>query len=276
MPRFDGYTATVQGVKPDDVFNLFWTHSDEVRAGRGFHRFEQRHAVVDQSGDEVGFVQHGGKAHAGLVMVEVKGERTPAFVDKFRQLVPTHRCTRVDSCQDFDEPGAWDRLLAHVLEVKQEHRLKGEKRGDWDFPEDGRTQYLGSDQSAVRARLYEKGKQPGYRHLERFDLARLEIQVRPVKAAKTVFSSLDALQVWGASPFTRDLAARILQLAVDKQAAGTVWKRSKPLAALGFACQQYGPAFLWLHDHVGDWQSVGLTLGEMIAEVQEKKRRGVL
>lgn len=274
MPRFDGYTATLQGVKPEDVFNLVWTHSDDVRCGRGFHRFENRHAVIDTSGDEVGSVQHGGKAHGSLVMVEVKGERTPRFVEQLRELVPVHRCTRVDSCQDFDEPGVWDRLLGHVLEVKRDHGLKGEKRGDWDYPEDGRTQYLGSDQSAVRARLYEKGKQPGYRHLERFDLARLEIQVRPVKAAKTAYSGLDALEVWGASPFTRDLAARVLAQVVDKQPAGTVRKLSSDDRKLRWMCLQYGGPLLTLRDDLGDWQSVGLTIGEILAEQAAKKRSG--
>ncbi|WP_235605818.1 replication initiation factor domain-containing protein, partial [Rhodanobacter thiooxydans] len=82
-----------------------------------------------------------------------------------------------------------------------------EKRGDWDMPELGRTQYLGASSSAVRARLYEKGKQPEFRHLSRFDLCRLEIQVRPAKDAKDAYSKLSALEVWGASKWTRQLAS---------------------------------------------------------------------
>lgn len=274
MPRFDGYTATTAGVRPEDLVGLLFGISDSVRTGRGFHRFEHRHAVVDQSGDEFGSVSHGGEAHAGRVMFEVKGERSPSVVERFRKLVPEHRCTRVDSCEDFDEPGAWDRLLGHVLEVKAEHGLKGERRGDWDFPEDGRTQYLGAPSSPVRARLYEKGKQPGYRHLERRDWVRLEVQVRPVKDAKTAYSAAGPAEVWGASPYSRDLAGRVLAASVGRLPAGAVWKESKRDAAIAWMCEQYGAHILSLKNDVGDWQALGLTLGEIIVEQANRRGRG--
>ena len=51
----------------------------------------------------------------------------------------------------------------------------GGKAGDWDdFPEKGRTLYLGSQSSPVRMRLYEKGLQPEYAHLNRPNWARIE------------------------------------------------------------------------------------------------------
>ena len=131
------------------------------------------------------------------VMLEVKGTRTPAVVEAVRASYP-HRCTRVDSCADFDAPGAFDRVLGAVMDAKKDHRLYGESRGDWDdFPELGRTQYLGAATSPVKLRLYEKGKQPEYRHLNRSDWCRLEIQVRPQKEAKQAYAGLSALEVWG-------------------------------------------------------------------------------
>ena len=68
---------------------------------------------------------------------------------------------RVDACADFDAPGAFEALLAPCIEIKKEHKLRGEKAGDWeDFPEFGRTLYLGASTSAVKARMYEKESSP--------------------------------------------------------------------------------------------------------------------
>lgn len=171
----------------------------------------------------------------------------------------------MDACADFDAPGAFDGLLGHCLDVKKVHRLKGSKLGDWeDFPEDGRTLYLGAPSSVARVRLYEKGKQPEYRHLGRFDWARLEIQVRPSKEAKAVFNGLGPMECWGASRWTRDLAGRVLEQHIDPHPAGTVYKLSESERALRHMCKQYGAHLLGLCSDLGGWDMVGRTLGEMI------------
>lgn len=269
-PRFDAYTATGRGIEPMDALNLIWRPDMEVVEGRGFHRFGKRWSVRDRCG-EVGSVQAGG-AQGELVMVEVKGERTPEVVEQLRARFE-HRCTRVDSCVDFEEPGAFEKLLGPVLAVKADHRLYGEPRGDWaDFPDLGRTQYLGAKQSAVQARLYEKGKQPEYVHLGRSDWVRLEVQVRPAKDAKERFARLSPMEVWGAGRWTRDLAQRVLEAHVEAHPAGTTWKQTKRDAALRWMVRQYAPHLTSLAADLGGFDVLGLTLGEMLAE--EAKRRG--
>jgi DNA relaxase NicK len=206
-------------------------------------------------------------------MLEVKGERTPEIVGRFRAMVGEHRCTRVDSSEDFEAPGVWDDFLGIALDVKARYGLYGERAGDWDFPELGRTQYLGATKSTVRFRLYEKGKQPEYRHLGREHWVRAEVQVRPAREAKSVYSTVDPVQVWGASPFTRELAARLLQADVGRLAAGTVYRESKRDRALRWMCRQYGPHLISLRDDLGDWACVGKTLGEILHEQQQQRRR---
>lgn len=205
-------------------------------------------------------------------MVEVKGERAPEVVERLRSGFP-HRCTRVDSCVDFERPGAFEELLGPVLKAKEDHKLYGEKRGDWDMPELGRTQYLGASSSAVRARLYEKGKQPEFRHLSRFDLCRLEIQVRPAKDAKDAYSKLSALEVWGASKWTCQLASEVLSEMLDPHPPGTVRKDTKRDQALRWMCSQYGPHLVSLAGDLGGWEVLGLTLREMIEEERVRARR---
>lgn len=273
MIRFDAYTATTRAANPHQLVGLLTEVSGlghSVHQGRGFHTFGHRIAVKDSTGIETGFVQWGG-AQGDLSMIEVKGEPTTQAVKCMRERF-WHRVTRVDSCADFDAPQAFERLLEPCLEVKREHRLKGAKFGDWDdFPEEGRTLMLGAPTSAARVRLYEKGKQVEYRHLEKPNWARIEVQVRPAKEARNSYNSISAADVWGASKWTRDLAGKVLEQHVDAHAAGTVYRLPETERAIRWACKQYGARFLELKEDCGSWENFGLTIGEMIREEAAKK-----
>ena len=272
MVRFDAYTATTQALKPLEV--LPWLsngYGRTVHQGKGFHTFKERIAVRGPEGDELGSIAFGG-SQGDRIMIEVKGEHTPAVVERLRAAA-AHRCTRVDACADFDRPGAWEALLAPVLQVKADFKLYGEKRGDWEYPELGRTQYLGANSSAVRARLYEKGRQPEHRHLELWNLCRLEVQVRPAKEAKEAYSTISPIEVWGASKWTRELAATVLQEHVDPHPAGTVRRDTTRDRALRWMALQYGPHLVSLAEDLGGWDMLGRTLGEMVREEKARAQR---
>ena len=115
-------------------------------------------------------------------------------------------------------------------------------------------------------RLYEKGLQPEYAHLSRPDWVRIEAQVRPAKEAKQTFSTLSPLDVWGASRWTRDIAAVVLESHVDPHPAGTVYRLTDRETALRWMCKQYGQHLASLAQDLGGWDCVGLTLSEMLAE----------
>lgn len=269
MVRFDAYTATTNAANPHQLVALLEELGDHtVHQGKGFHSFGHRIAVKDGSGIEVGSVQWGGM-HGDLSMIEVKGEYTTPAVERLRERF-FHRVSRVDACADFDAPAAFERLLGPCMEVKGKHRLKGERRGDWeDFPEEGRTLYLGAPTSVARVRLYEKGKQPEYRHLAKPDWARIEVQVRPAKAAKAAYNRATPADVWGATAWTRDLAGRVLAEHVDPHPAGTVYRKTERDRALAWMCKQYGAHLVSLKEDLGDWANVGRTLAEMIKENAE-------
>ena len=269
MVRFDAYTATMREVHQDDLMGILF---DQVGIGasfyasKGFHNFGQRLAIKDVSGHEVGAVQFGG--HQGdRVMFEVKGEHSPKAVEALRSRFQ-HRVTRVDSCADFDAPRAFSRLLKACTEVKKDHRIMGGRAGDWeDFPEKGRTLYLGAKTSPVRMRLYEKGLQKEYEHLDKPNWVRIEAQVRPKAAeAKEAFSKLSALEVWGAGRWTREIAAKVLQEHVDPHPAGTIYRLSDQEKALRWMCKQYGATLMSAAADLGGWDCLGLTLSEIIKE----------
>jgi DNA relaxase NicK len=259
--RFDAYTATTTVANHLQLADLFG--ADLIyKECKGLHQFRHRVSIHDEYGS-VGQVLWGG-AHGNRVMLEVKGERTPEVVERLRSRF-SHRATRLDACADFDEPGAFDRLLRSCMAVKQRHRLKGERRGDWqDFPEQGRTQYLGSVASHCRLRVYEKGKQSEYRHVARPDWVRLEVQLRPTGDAREQFSKLTALEVWGATAWSRALAKEILAQHVDPHRAGTVYRLTSLDEKLMWMCRQYGTRLACLKEDLGSWECVGATIGEMI------------
>ena len=263
LTRFDAYTATTRAAKYDDLVNILLHLGDKVRQGKGHHGFKERVSVVSRCGTEAGSVSWGG-THGSLIMIEAKGERTPEVVDHLRSKYE-HRCTRVDSCYDVEEPGAFEKLLQPCLQVKKNYKLKGSKAGDWeDFPEDGRTLYVGANTSPVKLRLYEKGHQPEYRHLNRPDWVRIELQVRPTKDAKDVYSTADSLAVWGASAWTRELAGLVLESQLAPLPAGTTYRLDDRERALRFMCKQYGAHLVGLRNELGTWEDGGLKLAEMI------------
>lgn len=269
MIRFDAYSATTTAANHHQLAQILLdqigTNEVTTAQGKGFHTFGERLSFKDDSGSEYGSVMWGGR-QGERCMIEVKGERTPGAVEAIRAAFP-HRVTRVDSCADFDESGAFEALLGPCIEVKKAHRLKGSKAGDWDdFPEDGRTLYLGSTASAVRVRLYEKGKQPEYRHLQRDNWARIEVQARPAKDAKAGFSHLTPADVWGASTWTRELAGRVLAEHIDPHPAGTTYRLTERDRALRWMCKQYGAQLVSLAHDCGGWAVMGLTLQEMLNE----------
>lgn len=273
MIRFDAYTATLTGPKPDDLMQILF---DQVGVGagfsktRGFHTFGERMAIKDTGGSEFGAIQWGGR-QGDRLMFEVKGEHSQKAAEALRARFP-HRVTRVDACADFDVPGAFESLLVPSIEIKKERRIMGGKAGDWDdFPEKGRTLYLGSQSSPVRMRLYEKGLQPEYVHLKRPNWTRIEVQVRPAKEAKEAFATLSPIDVWGASRWTREIAAKVLKQHVDPHPAGTTYRLTDQETALRWMCKQYGQHLVGLLQDCGSWSAAGLTLGEIIAE-QRKGR----
>ena len=268
MIRFDAYTATTKAAKPSDLLGLLVQQTGlgvTFKQGKGFHTFAERIAVKDESGSEVGSISWGG-AQGDRVMFEVKGENTPGAVKALRGAYE-HRVTRVDACADFDAPGAFEALLAPCIEIKKQHKLRGEKAGDWeDFPEFGRTLYLGASTSAVKARMYEKGKQPEYLHLGKPDWCRLELQVRPAKEAKEAFATLSPSEVWGASKWSRALAAKVLDEHISPHPAGTTYRLSERDKALSWMVKQYGHHLVGLASDLGGWECVGLTLSEIIKD----------
>jgi hypothetical protein len=107
--------------------------------------------------------------------------------------------------------------------------------------------------------------------LERPNWVRLELQVRPEKEAKERYSTATPMEVWGASRWTRDLAARILETKLQPLPAGTTYKLSEQERKLRYLCKQYGSTIMQLASDLGSWDLVGVNLREIILAEKSKK-----
>lgn len=265
--RFDWYAATVQDSAPEVVERVAVGLGAKVVAGRALHGYSNGYDFR-RDGSTVARALTGGRN--GFPHVWASGDDADEFVPLVRSSWPErHRVTRLDAAEDFDAPGAWDRLYSAALALADERHLKIDQAGDWHRLEEGRTFYVGGRKSAVFARLYEKGKQLRGLAVEgapdiSADLVRLELQVRPEGAARYVAARCEPEDAYGFSEWGRELARRVYGLEVDRVHIKER-RESDDERALAWLVRQYGDHLGRLADRMGSWESAGVYLGRKVA-----------
>lgn len=233
--------------------------------GKGMHSFTHARHYGPPDGEVAVTVMHGGvNPHPN---VKASGDFSPALANLVRHYWPAHRVSRLDVAIDMRGDGVFDQIVEIMSSIGREFRLRGNK---WlpDDLDEGSTYYLGGEQSALRVRCYEKGKQlfkltgdPVWREL--FDWTRLELQVRPEKAFKSTAASMPPEAFWGCSTWTRDLAKSALALnpsPVEMKPA----RIADHERAMRYAIQQYGPTFLRQVQKLGSWEAFCADLRERL------------
>lgn len=196
-----------------------------VRIVRGSHVF----AVVMYGGDNVGT----------RLYVQASGYEANALRDYLVMFYPDSTLIRADVCLDIDEPDVFQSLFNVLCAVSTKHRLNTNSVGDWVNAIKGRTFYIGSRQSPVYARLYEKGKQllngsPDY--------CRLELECKPKNtAAREYWFSKPAHDFWSFNSWSSDLFSRVasLDISPDSIKPGVVHRESSHDRAMHFLIRQY-------------------------------------
>lgn len=285
--RFDYYTTTIDA-RPEVVINTLRQLGHELTDATSLarsYRYQQGFRVEHDRKGVVATICTGGNGHRTLAFAS--GENTDAFVELVRSEWPdNHFVTRADAAQDFIQPKSYTKLEKVCKSVAKANRLAFPRIVDPLNAKAGRTQYVGSPSSNFRARLYEKG----YEQLSRMkwhpaefffstpegeqvrpdDWVRLELQVRPQgDDAKHLASRSTPEQFWGFSNWTHELASKAMALELER----ITLRQHKHLAndeKLRWMCKMYGNALQYLHDDVGDWKAVGMTLGELLQEVRGK------
>lgn len=297
--RFDWYQTTIDAA-PTAVLESVAKLGHEVRPCDGIarkHRYRQGWAVHHHARGVVATVFAGGngdKPHAFAT-----SEHTDEFVSLVRELWPeNHLVTRMDAAQDFNEQGAYNRLRRVARRVAKAHRMCFAKIEDTLNPAAGRTQYIGSQTSDYRARLYEKGLEVVGRldvvrkgQVEAVNISavtneltgelivpanwvRLELQARPKgEEARRLAATATPEQAWGFTEWSHELAKEAMALELERIYMRT-HKVSKDEEALRWMCQQYGGMLTRLCADLGGWECVGLSIGDTVKLLQGRGNGG--
>lgn len=214
---FDWYRATV----PASLSLLTQTILDgigpypQISDGKG--RFNYLYSrTIEQGGDRAATILHGGSN--GHPNVEASGYRASVLAGILRKGGP-HNVTRCDVAVDLFGDGLYRELSALGDRIADAHRIGWREITDRD-PSKGNTTYLGSRQSTVFARIYEKGKadRAHHRHVDNATLdawVRVELEVKPQKDMKAVAASMEPEAFWGISEWTSQLAQEALHMAPE-------------------------------------------------------------
>lgn len=281
MAGFDWYQATVPAACADVAEALHgFAGAEEWRHERGHHGYGSTAVLEGLDGPALRIWHGGSHVHPHVV---ITGELAQAGAELIRGSFPVHFVTRADAREDFDDPGAFDRILPELLRVAGEHRLKVDTRGDHLLTKEGRTVYLGAPSSAARQRLYDKAAE--LRSKFAADpvrlagvpehLTRLEAQVRPqTREARERFATIEPLEVMGSSAWLREVWRSVVGLELDPVQVSKPWRQSDDDRAYAYCLAQYGGLFRRRCEDHGSWAAVGAQIGYDLGEREKAKRRG--
>ena len=214
--RFDCYGATIRTDTPRDiVLCLSEALNTKPEAGPIIRRFGQT------TGFNVGpklavWMGIDPNPQTDICYIEAKGETTPKVVAALREAFPMHSAPRVDVCEDYDEPGAFERLQG-IVRASKGPRVKGGYIALPDDEKDGRTWAAGTRGGVGYIRVYEAGKHPDRLHLGRPNWARAELEARPHYARdKLAAGWMTPLQIWGLCSWTHRVGERLTTCAINR------------------------------------------------------------
>lgn len=284
MARFDWYEATVKAEPGELLDALLADFPEELRhepLQRAPHGYGGGWRLL-ADGELAGQIWAGGQqAHPHVVF---SGQDAHAGSEFLRtHFADSHFPSRIDPCEDFGEPEAYDQLQAIALQVAIDRKLKVDTRGDHLVTKQGRTLYLGSPKSFCRLRLYDKAAEMRAR-LARDpvkllevpeQLARLELQIRPDGfEARQIAARVDPISAFGCAQWTRELMRRVSGLDLEPVNLRKAWRQSDDDRAYAAMLAQYGGLLRRIVGDLGSWDCLGLQIGSDLAERAAAERKG--
>lgn len=295
--RFDWYQATVHAQVPvPEVLDMLKERGGELRECKAIAGYRQGFDVFVEDIGPMARVLVGGQR--GTSHLIGSGDETSWLVDLLREKLPDdHLVTRADAAEDFNQAGAYDMARAELRKVADKHRLSFLQYADDLHHGAGRTQYVGSPSSQVRLRAYEKGKQviakaqgrlKGWKfeyvengatgeRVRADDWTRVEAQVRPGdEVSRRWMAKATPEEAWGCSAWLREIHEALWHVKLER----FVMRRRKETStakALEVMCGQYGAAISKTVESLGgDWDSLGEHIRSVLANIEERKRRGLV
>mgnify|MGYP003376376396 CR=1 FL=1 len=173
---------------------------------------------------------------------------------------PEGRISRVDSAFDsMSGTAEFQRVCAWAEERAEQAGVNCTWIKNSDTTK-GDTLYIGSKTSRIQIRIYEKGKQTGYKPGEWW---RAEVQFRPESRNKSSAYKYSSGMVWGASRITRDLWSFLggeKLAAIEEQYS---MKQKDLEDRLAHLVKQYGNLLREAVESTGSWVAVGSKLDRL-------------
>lgn len=281
MARFDWYQGTVRAEVGDLMACLkdlgvspVWESLRKAPHGYAFGS-----KLADASGPLAQVWWGGTHAHPHAV---ITGESAQAGAELLRAELPDHSVARADVCEDYADPGAFDRLQGLAVGVARDKGVKVGTAGDHLLTLKGRTCYLGAPSSHTRLRLYDKAEELRQQFAQNpvklaqvpQELARLEVQVRPqTPEAKRRAALVEPMVLMGSAAWTRELMRQVAGLELEPFIAGKVWRQCDDDRAYSALLAQYGGLLGRLAEDHGSFEMLGRQIGCDLAERREALKR---
>lgn len=243
--HFDWYQATLDA-EPNGVIDGIGHDlgAASVSQERGRNNYLSTFLLKSEEGDILATVLAGG--NGGRPNVTGSGSNAEAVATSIRSRWNLHDVTRVDAAEDIGGEGVFDQLEIICRGVARQAGVKGHRVLP-DDPADGRTYHLGSPTSTSQVRLYDKAAEtrrrlPVDRHHEVPDhWTRLEAQVRPRGAQRSLMAMSAPETVWGAAKWTHTLARQVFRGMSIERIKPDILHSTSDAIAFGHLSMQYGP-----------------------------------
>lgn len=265
--KFDYYKAGIEA-KPDHVIGFISSQIDlsDVEATSPKNGYERAYNI--KRGDKVhAVIQYGGASVGTRVCAHASGDASPEFAEMIRSEFTDHLLIRADVAIDYCESGAWDSLAGLAIENADRYGVNVDHRGDFHGEKRGRTLYMGSRQSPVFHRIYEKGK----REKANPDWVRAELELKPKTASsRAIYAKCNAEQMWFASKWSQNFLTTLTgAFGMQPAPPGTVRGKTDHERALEHLAKQYGRILgVELERHGGDVAEFGQYIAELISQVR--------
>lgn len=252
--RFDAYCGNVRGLTAEQLGEvLAFGCKGRLERARGRRRYSDVFEVRDGN-LMLGWV--GTDSALEAAYFEFKGATTPQAVATIRRhwAAPAHTVSRMDSCEDYDHPEAFERLVALVdgaADPRVQSDMQAPRNGDR-----GRTFYWGTRQSQALVRVYEAGKQKARVHYGRPNWCRAEAEIHPHKSLLKVAAAVASpVEAWGFAGWTQRVGEQLCQVEVPRFAVPQDPPRFDTTTL--YLARAYRKHFEAMREDFGDWECIG-------------------
>lgn len=269
--RFDAYCGNVRGHTAEQVAEVIaFGCKARIERGKGRRRYSDVFEVRDGN---LGLGWVGTDAALEAAYFEFKGSTTPQAVATIRRHwpAPAHTVSRLDPCEDFDQEGAFGRLVdiidAHADPRVQSHII-APRNGNR-----GRTVYWGTRQSQAMVRVYEAGLMKDRLHFAKPHWARAEAEMHPHKPLlKIAAASLCPVNAWGLAGWTQRVAEQLCQVDVQRFAVAQDPPRFDKTTI--YLARTYRRHWEQMLEDFGDFECIGRELQEVWRLDDEAQAKG--